>query len=372
MAHEVGHTILGTSGSWYQFWPAHVRDNCGARPPYFEDYPNTSPYPGLIDEYGFDGTKLYSPMSYYDIMTYSPCEGAPGNGQWISTYTYKRLFNELAGSSSSASIQATNFLQDTEQEYLVATGIISPEDAVESRKFHRLMLPAGTDDEPGNGPYSLELQHENGSILFVRYFELGRVAPTSGTDMSLTFAEILPYHPDTARILLKHGNVVLETIVVSTNKPQVTVTFPNGGESLSGEQTIAWTATDADGDTLTYDVLYSADGGENWSAIAVGLSQNSYVWDTDGVPGTTQGLIRVLATDGVNTGQDDSMLRSSYPRNPRRRSLSHHLTMPASSSVTWYSLKGGRLTLRMVRWQPILYPGRRTWTEHLARDAISL
>jgi parallel beta-helix repeat protein len=303
MAHEVGHTWLGTAGSIIEFWPAHVRDNCGARSPFFEDYPTTSPYLGLIDTYGFDGTTVYDPQSYYDIMTYSPCPGVPGNGQWISTYIYKKLFSEFARSTSSASIQTMSILQEIEQEYLAATGIMGVEDKVESLKLHRLMLPVGTDDEPGNGSYSLELRHENGSTLFVRYFELGS---SYGTDVPKPFAEILPYHSETARILLKHDDVVLETIAVSANKPQVTVTYPNGGETLSGEQTITWMATDADGDSLTYDMLYSTDGGNNWSAIAIGLNQSSYVWDTDGSSGSSQGLIRVLANDGVNTGQDNS------------------------------------------------------------------
>jgi hypothetical protein len=171
------------------------------------------------------------------------------------------------------------------------------------------MLPGGTDDEPGSGAYSLELQHGNGSPLFVRYFELAGIQKQSGH-----FAEILPYHPETAQIILKHDDIVLDTIVVSLNTPQVTVTYPNGGESFTGEQIITWTATDADGDTLTYDVLYSKDGGFTWSAIVVRLNQNSYKWNTMNTAGSNQALIKVLATDGVNTGQDISDSSFTIPK----------------------------------------------------------
>ena len=193
--------------------------------------------------------------------------------------------------------------QGSEQEYLIATGSIGTDGSVRVQNFRILEMPVGTDDAPGSGPYSLELQDANGTVLFVRYFELREVSELTEV---MPFTEILPYDPDTAQIQLKRDLDVLKTIVVSVSTPSVTVIYPNGDEFLSGEQTISWTATDLDGDTLTYDVLYSADGGENWFVVAVHHDQPSFVWDTDSVPGGSQSRIRVLATDGVNTGQDDS------------------------------------------------------------------
>ena len=130
---------------------------------------------------------------------------------------------------------------DAEREYLVASGILSADGTVESHKFHRLMLPVETDDGPGSGAYSLELRDESGATLYERRFE---VVHTYHQSDSPLFAERLPYDPDTTRILLKHGDDVLETTVVSAHIPQVAVSFPNGGESVSGEQTITWTATE--------------------------------------------------------------------------------------------------------------------------------
>lgn len=190
-----------------------------------------------------------------------------------------------------------------EQEYLIAIGIIKTDSTVKLQEFRKLMLPIGTDDEPGIGSYSIELQDVNGILLFGRYFELRDV---SGGSETRPFFEKIPYHPSTKRIVLKYGETILKTLIVSENKPDVKVTYPNGGGSLSGKQYITWTATDPDGDTLSYDILYSKDGGNSWSAIAIGIKQQKYLWDTNGTPGSNQALIRVLATDGVNTGQDDS------------------------------------------------------------------
>ncbi len=68
------------------------------------------------------------------------------------------------------------------------------------------------------------------TILFVRNFEL---KPSSAdVDVSTLIIEKIAIPVlKRQRIALKHGDVVLERIVVSQNKPQVRVTYPNGGES---------------------------------------------------------------------------------------------------------------------------------------------
>jgi parallel beta-helix repeat protein len=349
MPHEVGHTLLGV---------AHVPDKCAKNDPwgslrqFHDDYPVSG---GFLDEVGFSPRRGYcvgqqfttqsacegaghkwNPgwdfKTIYDnpnkcsdpnYTTQSACEGAGqqwnnrfydimgycGDDQhtWISKYTYMKLYYELGGSAIAAKNQRLNAVQGVaQQEYLVATGYINELDTLETRKFHILMMPVGTDDDTGTGPYSIELQDRNGVILFKRDFEL----------MQSVLIQTVPYPPDTTAIVLKHFGVVIETITVSTNKPQVTVTYPNGGESLSGKQIISWTAVDSDGDSLTCDVLYSTDGGSNWSALAIGLTQNSFEWDTDNSPGSSQALIRVFANDGVKTGQDDSDLPFTVAKKP--------------------------------------------------------
>ena len=238
-------------------------------------------------------------------------------GVWVSAYTYEKLAAALAPnapgtSMTKAQTQNVNAPGEIKQQYLVTTGMITTDDRVVSKRFHKVMYAVGTDDEPGSGPYSLELQAAGGDVLFERHFEL----KSAGTGVAMFFAEILPSPPMTSRIVLKYGDKVLETVAVSLHTPEVTVIYPNGGESLSGKQTVTWSASDADGDLLTYNVLYSGDGGATWTALAVGLKQNSYEWDTDRSPGSSQGLIRVMANDGVNTGMDDSDAPFTVARKP--------------------------------------------------------
>jgi len=88
--------------------------------------------------------------------------------------------------------------------------------------------------------------------------------------------------------------------------PTVELTYPNGGEVLNGTITITWDAFDLNSDTLTYDVFYSDNNGSDWTALASGLTLPEFEWNTilhdDGIGY----MIRVIVSDGVLTGQDES------------------------------------------------------------------
>jgi hypothetical protein len=89
--------------------------------------------------------------------------------------------------------------------------------------------------------------------------------------------------------------------------PVVTVTSPNGGEIIEGAtNSITWTAQDPNRDSLTYDILYSVNGGGSWTPIATGHPSMSINWDASSVPESMDALIRVIAIDYELAGQDDS------------------------------------------------------------------
>jgi hypothetical protein len=85
------------------------------------------------------------------------------------------------------------------------------------------------------------------------------------------------------------------------------VIYPNGGENLNGAATtLRWTASDIDGDSLRYAVQYSRDAGATWQTLVSDLITTTYEWSLRNVPGTDQGLLRVLASDGYHTSSDAS------------------------------------------------------------------
>jgi hypothetical protein len=76
---------------------------------------------------------------------------------------------------------------------------------------------------------------------------------------------------------------------------------PNGGQTFGpGPVNLAWFGSDADGDPLTYAIQYSADGGTNWETLAVDWPGQTYVIDSQFLSATTQGRIRVVASDGFD------------------------------------------------------------------------
>lgn len=63
------------------------------------------------------------------------------------------------------------------------------------------------------------------------------------------------------------------SFVAKNQAPRVSFQVPVGGERWSGLQNLRWNAQDPDGDTLTYDLLYSADNGATWKPLPTGKTE---------------------------------------------------------------------------------------------------
>ena len=107
---------------------------------------------------------------------------------------------------------------------------------------------------------------------------------------------------------------ILPSTTVINQAPTVTVTAPNGGETLQVGQTfdITWTASDPNGDATIqkFDVRLSIDGGANFNltvAPNVAGTARKFTWTVPIGFNTTQGRIRVIVTDSQGaSSQDDS------------------------------------------------------------------
>ncbi len=122
-----------------------------------------------------------------------------------------------------------------------------------------------------------------------------------------TISEAVPWVAGTARIAIFHGTQEIGSRPASAHEPEVTLVAPNGGESFTGATIpVSWTASDDDYDALEFTLGYSTDGGSTWGILANGLTGSSLVLDASLVEGTPQGKFRIVASDGVNTAQDDT------------------------------------------------------------------
>ncbi|MFX0171336.1 MAG: NosD domain-containing protein [Candidatus Hodarchaeota archaeon] len=77
---------------------------------------------------------------------------------------------------------------------------------------------------------------------------------------------------------------------------EFTLTYPSGGEVLTGLITIHWMASvDSWGHSLTYSVSYSADEGTTWRTLATNVPVTRYDWNTTTVANGTRYLAQVYA-----------------------------------------------------------------------------
>ena len=120
------------------------------------------------------------------------------------------------------------------------------------------------------------------------------------------------------------GGITLATIAVSPNVPIVSNIGLSSGSAIpgSGPITISWSAADSDGDPLVADVLWSNDGGATFAPLAGNVTGSSYTVDGSafaGTSGSTDGVVRVLVHDPVNTGSADLAHISAIGSPPRVR-----------------------------------------------------
>lgn len=310
-AHELGHNF-----------------NRGHAPCGLPDGEVAAPYPyadAIIGDYGWDwnfaaGGKVPSypngyvvPKSSYDLMTY--CQD-----EWVSEYTYRAILS-YRGSTVATAGNAGDTRTGTQkrspqrsstqlQPHLFASGSIDPSEA-SLDPWSVLEQPVGSHDEPGAGPYQLRLIAGNGAISFERHFDVQSITHTLLSDTasletqvdSRFFYEILPWHPDTARIQIWQGEQLLAERAVSAHAPAVELTSPQGGELwLPDEQySVAWHASDLDSAELWFDVAFSRDDGQTWEFIATHLLESELLVRGDQFPGTENARVRVYASDGVRT-----------------------------------------------------------------------
>lgn len=92
-------------------------------------------------------------------------------------------------------------------------------------------------------------------------------------------------------------------VAVSANAPEAAFTSPSNSILAAGQLTVAWDASDADGDALQYYLRYSPDGGERMVPIVSSLSVNSVEVDMSQLPRLIpgEGFFELMASDGLHT-----------------------------------------------------------------------
>jgi len=126
--------------------------------------------------------------------------------------------------------------------------------------------------------------------------------------------------------------------------PQMSVTYPNGGEVLADSVTITWTASDPDpGETalLMVHLDYSDNAGGSWSIIDSNeTNDGNYFWDISGLPDGFEYLVRVAAFDttGLSDRDTSDAVFTIYVPNPPQVTITapnDGENVGDSTTITW-------------------------------------
>ncbi len=304
IAHNVGrcHAPCGNPADLDPDWPSTSNPDAEIGHTGFR-MDDLTPLPGSPAEsrVDFDGDgDLDDDDIFFDFMSYC-------NDNWVSPYTYRRIyFSEIAFRTAGLGVAAG--AADQTEDHLMIGGVIEHDGEVHLGSFYHRELPAGSRAERGEGPLSLRLVSGGGDVLFERRFNTFH-SDHDGDEQEATgpFFQTIPYAPDTAHIELVRGGELLASRTVSASPPEVKVLTP-GGDAHGPDEPIVvtWTASDADGDDLTFAVLFSADDGATWEALATEVRETSFELDSSRLAGSEKALVRVIASDGVHNGSDDS------------------------------------------------------------------
>jgi hypothetical protein len=352
-AHEIGHT-LGRG---------HPTQNA--------DDPTTPPPPGPPEGCGHD------PVSndYYPLAELSPPGGAftgfdTGDGelglpmrvitgsvghdfmsycaeQWASFPTYRAIYQRLQGvpltdvfspPAAGAAAQAqlggrvpgTAFTNQPKiaGDFLSVAGTIVPATPAGVFDVVRRWSAVATIPPLTPGDYALSLRSAGGALLAEHAFTPQTAGDAAGL---LSFFQIVNFVPGTAalQVVRVADGAVLATYAISPNPPSVSgVALVNPPDPVTGTVTLAWSASDPDGDRLRFDVAYSRNGGASFDPLQYGVAGNSTQVDTALLAGSSSAVFRVTASDGVHQATALSAQFVLAPKPPTVRIL-----MPGDGDV---------------------------------------
>ena len=272
------------------------------------------------------GPNVVDPTVHLELMGY--CGIAQHTYDWNSDFSYKGFhatitsrFPPTGPSPSPPGRRPSPAGAATAQDYLLIDGEIDLDlDTGVLRPISRVSV-SGIPEAPPSGAYTLQTRDGSGNVLGSIPFAPLQGVPEFSPAPTGPAQFLIPVAADPAirQVRVLKGAVLIVSRSASTNSPSVTVTYPNGGETLSQDPVVLqWSASDADGDPLTYLVQYSPDGGSSWQALAVDWPDKTLSVPNRLLAGTTNGLIRVTASDGFNTAADQTNAVFTVPNHAPR------------------------------------------------------
>lgn len=297
---------------------------------------------GQTSYYGFD-VKTRAPIApeiASDFMSYTPKGGqAPlWQGQWVSDYTYKFLYNNHFAAASTPNwtsdtnmVAATGAVHVARNQGSIDYAYIQPVAGMTAQAQKVWMEFAAPGYEPSAKPnsanaiYHLRLKDAAGDILDDRVLSLLNPDPHEEDAAHRYVASF----PAPAGTVVQMELLVDETVLATQNfgpaTPAISLIAPAAGSAINDALTVSWQASDPDAsDILHFNIEYSPDGA-NWITLAEdrpnfpGQTTQSFTLKNPlalaGSTGATA-RVRVTASDGYHTASATSGAFSVAQRAP--------------------------------------------------------
>lgn len=333
--HEIGHMLGRPHPVPNSDDPnTSAEEGCGhSRSDPFFPYPMAQIGPGDGTVRGFDRARpsssgprpaVLTDTDSFDVMSYCGDEQL----QWPSPYTWELMWRWLRDHSTAAAAWGETDAVAAEtlgSEVVALIGSIL--DGSVSVQEAGLFNTAPTLGVTPGAPWTLRMLGGDDAEL-VRY-------PFAADDEGEggAFAVVVPFVDGTAilQIVDSATSTPRWSRTVSPNAPVVAnLTIAAGSSPVTGTVTLAWQASDADGDPLFFDIYHSTDGGTVWQPVMFGLSQTSATVDTNTLSGGVNHF-KVAGSDGVHRAS-----ATSQPITIAHKPPSIHITTPANgATVAW-------------------------------------
>ncbi len=243
---------------------------------------------------------MVDPHKTFELMGY--CDGV-GQGRWISKYTYEGLLSAFPAAAAPTGPLSTTATGD----FVLVRGVVDP--LANQATLQPAALASGEIDVPAAGSYRAQLLGAAGNELAGVDFEPvvmdadsanpGQLSPPP---TGLVLVPVLKPASSVAKIVVRHNGVEIGSATASPNPPSAAIVAPSGGQTITTPTfTFDWTAADSDGGTIWSNVLYSADGGSSWNALAIDRTETSLEVDRSALTASSDSRLRVLVSDGVHT-----------------------------------------------------------------------
>ncbi len=225
--------------------------------------------------------------------------------RWISKESYSKLFS--------------NFKHSTPEMHasrILVSGVYNKSSNITT--FDEFYVLGGGQahnrSDFTEGEFAFESLGNNGSVIESLKFNLpfdflifnGTKSEVFNSDLS-AFVFVIEYNGDISSFQFKEDTTVKLQKNKTSNIPEITLLSPNGGELYSNQLfNVTWSASDADGDNLSYAVLLSPNNGSTYYTLEMDHKDAFYTINSSIFSDGSNYIATILATDGINTANASS------------------------------------------------------------------